>query len=510
MTRYESGGDIDATRSLNLGRWAGWGGLSFLSAVVIQTCLAALFPLTTLRGPAVTTFLGYFLIAAIACGVAVARLGRDRLSLWTMWAFALLFRLTLLLGSPPTLSDDVYRYIWDGRLANAGVNPYAYAVESPLLDAYDSPLRQLVNHSWMASPYLPTAQALSALVYRIAPDSPLAFQGAAIFFDLLTGWLVFDMLGRLGLPRGRALIYLWNPLVIVEFAHGAHLVDSLMIFLTLASLRLLIAARLGHTRSGWYIFGSVIALAAATLTKGLPVLMLPVVARRWGLRRILVYAGLVVGACLPFAMGAGWGLAGPLNGEGLLGALRIYSTYWNYNGGFYHWLEVGLSGYQTPGAVPPEVVGWGPIQASKFMVALMLGLTLVVVGWRSWKYAGERVTTQDGPASPVSSAHSLALLRLATIPTAAYLLLAVTVHPWYVTLIIPLLPFLAPQKGEATAWGRFLWPWLYFSMAVSLSYLTYWDLDNLREYRWVRLVEYIPLYVLLVWAMLSAIRVQKA
>ena len=66
------------------------------------------------------------------------------------------------------------------------------------------------------------------------------------------------------------------------------------------------------------------------------------------------------------------------------------------------------------------------------------------------------------------------------------------------------------QTGEATAWGRFLWAGLYFSIAVSLSYLTYWDLNNLREYRWVRLVEYIPLYLLLAWAALSVVRARRA
>jgi hypothetical protein len=440
----------------------------------------------------VGTFLAYFLIAAGAYTLAVARLGRDRLSLRAVWAFAILFRLTLLLTSPPTLSDDVYRYIWDGRLFNAGINPYAYAVDSPLLDQFDSPLRALVNHSWMASPYLPTAQALFAVVYRIVPDSPLAFQAVAAFFDLLTGWLVMDMLGRLGLPRVRALIYLWNPLVIVEFAHGAHMADALMIFLTMAAFWTLVAPRSVARHTDWYTSGSVVALAAATLTKGLPALMLPVVAWRWGWRRIFAYAGLVIALCLPFAWGAGWGLVGPLDGMGLFGAIRIYTAYWNFNGGLYHWLEVGLSGYPTPGAVPPEVVGWGPIWAAKLITTGILGLVLVAVGWKSWRHAA-------GPSSAGASSE-LAMLRLAVIPPAAFLLLTTTLHPWYLTLVIPLLPFLLPQRGEATQSGRFLWPWLYFSAAVSLSYLTYWEPENLREYGFVRQVEYVPLYLLLVWA----------
>ena len=90
--------------------------------------------------------------------------------------FALLFRVALVATTPPTLSDDVYRYIWDGRVSNAGTSPYAHAVDSPDLDWLESSLRGKVNHAWMASPYLPTAQALFSVVYRLAPESPLAFQ----------------------------------------------------------------------------------------------------------------------------------------------------------------------------------------------------------------------------------------------------------------------------------------------------------------------------------------------
>jgi len=267
-----------------------------------------------------------------------------------------------------------------------------------------------------------------------------------------------------------------------------------MICLMMAALWSLVVARRRERPPTTF---SVVALAAATLTKGLPALLLPVVAQRWGWRRTIVYAGLIIAVCLPFALGAGWGLTGPLDGEGLFGALRIYASRWNYNGGIYHWLEVGLSRYWTPGAVPPEVVGWGPIRAARLIVAVILGLVLIAV----WRKGGQ---CDDG----------LALLRLATVPLAAYLLLTTTVHPWYVTLIIPLLPFLLPKKGgsttvaaqaalvapQAARTARFLLPWLYFSAAVSLSYLTYLDPANLREYDLVRLVEYVPLYLLLVWS----------
>jgi alpha-1,6-mannosyltransferase len=501
------------TKVVRLALLARWGGISFLAGVAIQTCFAALVPLATLRGPALADFLAYYLIAGAAYAVAVARLGRDRLSLRAIWAFAILFRLTLLLTSPPTLSDDVYRFIWDGRLASAGVSPYAQAVESPILDPFDSPQRGLVNNSEMASPYLPTAQALFAAAYWLFPNSALVFQVVAVLLDLLTGWLVVDMLGRLGTPRGRALIYLWNPLVCIEFAHGAHVVDALMMFMTMATFWLLILAwpNFGvslaerNRRSKALTWGSVVTLAAATLTKGLPALMISVVVWRWRWVRVLVYAGLVLAVSLPFALRAGWGLTGPPDGTGLLGAVRIYARYWNYNGGLYHWLEVVLSGYKTPGAVSPDVVGPEPIRAAKSITAALLALVLLAVAWGSWRYTRARSVPDPPSGSPSGSAANLAMLRLAVVPPAAYLLLTTTVHPWYVTLLIPLLPFLLPKQGEATHSGRFLWPWIYFSIAVAFSYSTYWDPDNLREYRLVRQVEYLPLYALLIWAALPVI-----
>jgi alpha-1,6-mannosyltransferase len=440
---------------------------SFIGLAILHNLLQNIIP-----------FLVLYCIAYLAYGIAawwMLQRNAGRKEFVLIVGLAILFRIVLLFTSPPTLSDDVYRYVWDGRLMKAGVNPYAHPVNSPLLDPYSLPLRDLVNHNWMASPYLPAAQLLFAIIYRLVPDSPLAFQIAAVLLDLLTGWLVIDLLQRLGLPRTRALIYLWHPLVIVESAHGAHVVDALMVCMIMATLWLLIARR-SRTLSA-------VVLAAATLTKGIPALLFPLVARRWKLGPTILYGSLVVAACALFAIGAGWGLTGPLDGEGLFGALRIYGSLWNYNGGLYHWIEVLVSGYPTAGAVPQEVVGPGPILAAKLIVAIILVAVLGVAWYKERKI-------EDG----------LSLLRLAMVPLAAYLLLTTTVHPWYVTLVIPLLPFLTPRVSEETKLNRRLLPWLYFALAVAFSYMTYLDVENLREYDSARLLEYVPLYLLLIWS----------
>jgi alpha-1,6-mannosyltransferase len=482
--------------------------LWLFAGLTMAVCFTAIIPLGPLRGPTLNRFLPLFLGASAAYAVAVYELGQSCISLRGIWVLAILFRLLLLPTGPPTLSDDVYRYIWDGRLLAHGVNPYAQRVNSPALDPLDSPQRELVNNDWMASPYLPVAQALFGLVYGLVPDNTFAFQVAAVILDLLTGWLVIDLLKRLGLPQQAALIYLWNPLVIVASAHGAH-IDAMMLFLLMGSLWSLVALQRsrpprdpdgppvkGASFAPWKQMVSPLLLAGATLTKGIPALLLPVLAWRWGFRRMLLYLLVTIAILLPFGLDAGWGLSAPtrLNpgiesssqaniGEGLFGALRIYADRWNYNGGLYHWLEITLSGYRTPGAVPPEIVGEGPVRAAKLIVGTLLGLVLAGVAWKAREVRGDAT-----------------LVRLCAVPLAAYLLLTTTVHPWYVSAILPLLPFWVQRENGLVRCHRFIWPWLYFGAAVSLSYLTYLDPANLREYDWVRLSEYLPLYALLIWS----------
>lgn len=451
----------------------------------MATSFYAILRLPPLKAGTILPFLSYFTLAALGYLLAVTTLKHSKLPLLILWGFALLLRVLLLLTSPPTLSSDVYRYIWDGHLLTHGINPYLHAVNAPLLDAYTTPLRALVNNDWMATPYLPAAQGLFALVTLIAPQNPLAFQLIMVGFDLLTGWLVYDLLKRLGRSPKLALIYLWNPLVILEFAHGAHL-DAFMIFLIILTFWLLVRA--DQQKNPTYTTASVFSLAAATLTKGIPGILALLLVRRWGRRRVFLFGGLLLATTLPFALGAGWGLTGPLDGEGLFGALRIYSAYWNYNSGLYHWLETTISGIHTPGPVPPEQAP-NAIFAAKLTIMLIMGMIVSFTTWRTWK-------SEKSP-SLNDKAKTMRLLQSAAVLFAAYLLLTPTIHPWYITIIIPLLPFLFGDTA------RFRWPAIYYSMAVVFSYLTYIDPDNLREFYLVRQVEYWPLFLILLWAALS-------
>ena len=459
----------------------------------------------TLRASYTPQSIAWYLLAFFAyLGLLIWAEKRDISRRW-MWGGAVLFRV-ILLFTTPTLSDDVYRYLWDGYVANEGVSPYAYAINSPDLDYLDIPERALANNAWMASPYLPAAQLVFLGVTAVFPLNPFYLQVVMVLFDLAAAWILARLLVLAMLPAHRLLIYLWNPLVIVEVAHGAH-VDAWMLLLALLGVYFALRkAAVGSGQSGEnnqqptvnseHSLGGLLArlkdwwglsplfLGLATLTKILPVLLLPVLFWFWNWRQRLFYGLLVVVLLLPFGLQAGWGLTGELDGRGLFGALRIYSGQWNFNSGLFHWLEVwlGKQGFAEPAMGAKVVIG-----------VLFLMLVTAV-----WLLARTRTTPR-------------AALRLMSVPLMGYVLLTPTLHPWYILILLAFLPFLTPAEGESPWLWLLVAPWLYFSGALVFSYLTYLDPLNFGELEWVRQLEWLPtLALLLVAAVVYAgLRIQR-
>jgi hypothetical protein len=475
------------------------GAITFLSGVVIAASFYALIHMPQLRGPFVITFLSFFTIAASAYFISVLNLKRAHTPLLVIWGFAFLFRL-LLLFTMPSLSDDIYRYIWDGHLINQGINPYSFPVNDPSLDSFQIPFRELVNHTWMASPYLPAAQLFFMMVTRLAPQSIIAFQVITTFLDLLTGWLIMDILGFLKLPRANVLIYLWNPLIAIEFAHSAHM-DAWMLFLTMLSFWLIVRVYPGAPNGLRINYLSAAALAAATLTKGLMILLAPLYLRRWKFKSVILFITLFIIPCLLFASSAGFGWSGALDGSGVFGAFRIYLNQWNFNSSLYHWLETSLTGVRTSGAVPINDTTRVPIQIAKMISVILLISAVNLTALLAWRL--------DNPNRSSYRFRSITLLRLAVIPMGAYLITSTTVHPWYVAVVIPFLPFLMHSPNEETSYERFVWPFLYLSCAVVFSYLTYINPEEFHEFYWVRVIEYIPFYILLLWAVIASLKEKR-
>ncbi|MBI2384653.1 MAG: DUF2029 domain-containing protein [Elusimicrobia bacterium] len=172
-------------------------------------------------------------------------------------------RLALVLV-PPTPSTDAYRYSWEGRVANAGRNPYLLPPSSPDLAFLRQGQDERINNQGLTAIYPPLALAAFRIVAAVTADAR-AQKGFFSLCDLLACVLLMRLLRRRGLSVAWAAVYAWHPLVLVEFSAAGHL-DSLMILGLLAGLDLWESGRRGIGAAVW---------AAAALVKVVPIVLLP-------------------------------------------------------------------------------------------------------------------------------------------------------------------------------------------------------------------------------------------
>src|SRR5262249_42588781 len=146
----------------------------------------------------------------------------------------------LLVAAPPLLSDDVNRYVWEGRIQRHGGNPYAWS-DRPAAEKW-RPLREEpepgvwagINHKDYAAVYPPLWQLAAGAVVAVR-DSVTAMKAFVVACELGTWALLSALLRRRGLPPERLLILAWSPLALVEIAGSGHN-DALGILLLVASL----------------------------------------------------------------------------------------------------------------------------------------------------------------------------------------------------------------------------------------------------------------------------------
>jgi hypothetical protein len=228
------------------GRWlqdmaqssaARWMALGFAISVA---GFAAMIPNGDFRQP--QAVINFLLAAAIAvAGYIAMRVGlrkiRGHITAWG-WFAAVVFHLLLL---PMFPSDDIWRYMWEGKMQNLGFNVYAVAPISETLSGYRDGYWQMMNHRDVVALYPLGTQtvfrALAAIGYH-----PMCFKLAFIAANLGAIWFLRQLLAQQGLNPDRAWWYAWNPLVVYSIAGGGHF-DSLMIVSGLAGLWFLLRGR---------------------------------------------------------------------------------------------------------------------------------------------------------------------------------------------------------------------------------------------------------------------------
>lgn len=370
----------------------------------------------------------------------------------------ILIRLPMVLSSP-SLSDDVFRTVWDARLIEAGINPYLQPPGDRSLEHLrDDEIWARVNAKEQRTPYPPAAEVLGLLGYRLAPESPRPFQVIFAGFDLATGFLLALLLGRLGLDPRRSIVVLWSPLGALHFGHSAHNDSAMLAALVGAAFLLARPREPAEQPPGRERAAAGFALAVAVLVKVVPLLAVPVFLR---------HGRLALGAGASLAVVA---LGAPFAGAGLTAVTGLLEegSEARFNDSLFWVLEAGLDILGVDAAL------------ERIVAALAVGASALWLAWRS------------------SSAMSI--LPSASWALGTYLMLSAVVQPWYVTWLAPLIA-LAIRPGPGVLFGRSgALPWLWLSGAVTLSELWYAP-GYAAVWPIIRAVEYGPFYALLLWSL---------
>ena len=330
----------------------------------------------------------------LAWAIAIAALRRTpaRAAAVLLLLGALALRLAAITAVVP-LSDDLYRYAWDGQVQAAGISPYRYAPTAPEL-AYlrtewlfpgaeecaeegRAPGCTRINRENVRTIYPPVAQAWFLLGHSLGASEQrdLGWELLALAADLATAGLLWRLLVLRDRDPRWVAVYAWSPLSVLEAVQNGH-VDGLATFFVV------LAVALAGRRPGW----AGAALGVATMIKLYPALLLPVLLSRRPVRVVSAFAAVCVLSYLPHVLASGWDVLGFLPG---------YVQEEDYASGDRYLLlrPLGLVGRQAT------------------LVVLALGLAVLVVVLRRLR-----------SARPEDNA--LLLLGCA-------LLLATPVQPWY-------------------------------------------------------------------------------
>lgn len=375
-----------------------------------------------------------------------SRVEDDETSFWIYASIAL--RLALLLAIP-ALSDDVYRFIWDGRLLAAGQHPFEevprYYIEHSLnIPGIDQNLFLKLNSKNTFTIYPPVDQFIFWLSAYLGGSSVFnsiviirLFIVAAEIGNLL---LIKKLLRCFKLPAKSVLLYALNPLVIMELTGNLHF-EGVMIFFLLLSIWFL---QKHHT---W----SAISFALAIASKILPLILLPYFLFTVNFKTAWRYYLIVGISCLLLFL--------PLLSvslfEGFRKSIGYYFNWFEFNASIYYLVREW--GWYTYGYNIIQTVGWKlALWSTMFIVTFMY---LHSVFQKSERSREEQ------------------FIEVSTFVFCIYLSFATTVHPWYI---------ITPLALSVFTKFRFMILW---SGLVVLTYAGY-SATGFSENYWLTAAEY--------------------
>ncbi|MFT5356443.1 MAG: hypothetical protein ACI9KE_003668 [Polyangiales bacterium] len=351
---------------------------------------------------------------------------------------------------PSLLSDDVFRFLWDGHVSLAGVDPYAHAPSSPAVAGLRDVWWSRINHAEIPTVYPPVAQFVFALTSGIF-HHPLSFKALALGVHVA---IVYKLTSSAS--HRAALAYGLNPLALMESALGAHL-DVLV-----GGAVLLFALNLRDARFARAAFACVVSVGL----KLIGLLFLPLLLFR---RPRVAAAALAVSLLLlvPVAR-AGYG-------DDEVSGLSHYAGRWEGNAGPYRWVDTAMrAGLEACFGVAP-----GRIDVEAFAAPFAWVRGSALDPWHAYEREKKPVGRRTIMATQVLSSFLTRGLLFLCLLFAAFwlarkkvdplrvtrflvftaLLCAPQVHPWYLLWLLPL-------EAQSARWSAFVW-----SAVVLVAYI---------------------------------------
>lgn len=388
--------------------------------VPMLAAMGAVLVATTLAGPVVHRGPGDMAFAALAIGQGLVVIAALRLALRcpvrpalaVIAVVAVASRLALL-PTVPHLSTDAYRYVWDGRVQAAGINPYRHIPEDPALEALrdDAIYPHINRRDFAVTIYPPAAQMLFVGVAGLG-GGLLAMRLALVGCEAVVVAVLLAMLARFGLPPVRILAYAWHPLAVWEIAGSGH-VDAAMLALMMLGLWVGVVA-------GRRVAGAAL-LAVATLVKPFAVLALPAVWRPWDWRAPAAAVAVAALLYLPYLS----------VGAGVLGYLPDYLAEERIEDGEGFWAVAALNAL------------FGPLPGAR---PLYLAASVLLVGALA-------LTLSFGMRH---DPRPEAVLRRLFWLLFAFLALLSANWPWYNLMLLPFLALFGPAPAWVATIGGFI------------------------------------------------------
>lgn len=344
--------------------------------------------------------------------------------------FGILFRITLI-PTTYTTSYDVHRYLWEGKVILNGFNPYTTPPEdSSLVHLRDDNYKK-VTFKHIPAIYPPLSQIVFVLNQFTAGNSTIFLKFIYLIFELITLIFLLKFLSLKGKDTKLILLYAWLPLPILEYFNNAHIDVIGITFLIMF---------LYYFEKQKYNLSSVL-LAFAFLSKLLALLLLPLVIKKLGLKKSIIFFGVFLLVSIIFYLPF---FSGNID---VFAGLFKYLSHWEFNGSVYNLIKIIFSSGQT----------------ARIVCAVLLSFSVLIIAIRYNDFTKALFTV------------FLCVIIFST-----------TLYPWYLGWIAALNifnPFFSVMSLFFT---------INFSNFTPLA-------EKWKEYPIVWIIQYIPFYGLLIY-----------